>query len=116
MVVKAESISEVPVQFLECRAWRDHLFIKRDDRVTTHRRRVIEVARWRQCDRCGYETVTLYAVENGVWTWLKSGPPVYPDNYLVTGGADRDELRNAYVKSLQGGDVVQMKRRPRRSA
>lgn len=99
---RAADLSEVPSEYMECRAWRQHLFVKRHDSVVTRDGRVIEVHKWRECDRCGYETTTIYMVDrNGHWTRM-SAKTHYSDNYLITNGGDidPDDIKNAYLNGL----------------
>jgi hypothetical protein len=97
---RAESLGDVPDEFMRCRAWRQHLFVREDDSVSrVSSGGVVEVERWRECARCGYEVTTTYAVTRGRWTVL-SAKPIYPDSYLVRGGTDRDDVRNEYLSRL----------------
>lgn len=113
---RAESLGDVPSEFMRCRAWRQHAFVREDDRVGPRGAGGgLTVERWRECARCGYEVTTYYEVDRrGRWMVLRS-TPVYPDGYLVRGGTDRDDVRNEYLSRLAPANNVRQLRRGRAS-
>lgn len=94
----AGNLSEVPSEFMPCRAFRKHLVSKTNDTVTTNRyKQVIEFTRYEHCERCGRESWTTYSVPD--WSRVRS-KSIYPDNYTVKGGLKGPEAKNDYLERL----------------
>ena len=95
---RAESLGDVPDQFMECRAWRQHVYTKSHDSVYERDGRVVEISRWRQCGRCEFEYTVAYAISSrGQWSEM-SRSSIYPASYLIKGGGiGLDDMRNEYL-------------------
>lgn len=96
---RVDSISDVPAEFMECRAWREHLYGRRNDKVTTRNGRVVKVVKWRECVRCGYQTWVTWEISRGRWTRVKAASQ-HPDDYMVRGGVDTDAVKTEYLNRL----------------
>lgn len=102
MAKKAKSLSEVPDEFLRCRAFRKHPETPVHDTVIRDgRSRVIGFIRREACPFCGGGSQTFYTRDqvSRRWTviWRKRE---YPDFYQIEGGSDASELKDEFISRL----------------
>lgn len=100
MPKKAASLSEVPDEFMRCRAFRKHPEIQVHDTVIRNaRNKVIAFVRREACPLCEGGSETLYGLPGWNIVWRRR---LYPDYYQIEGGADATELKDEYIRRMGG--------------